>query len=157
MPPTRTKLKSWKRLETLRKLWRFEGKTVVFTNGVYDLLHAGHVQLLEKAKDKGDILIVGLNTDESVKRLNKGPERPINKLKDRMLVMAALSFVDAVTSFNQDTPEKLVSVLKPDILVKGADYKTGQIAGAAHAGRVVRIPLKKGYSTTGIVKKLKKG
>ena len=148
-------MKSWKRLKTLRKLWSFEGKTVVFTNGVYDILHAGHVQLLEAAKAKGDLLIVGLNTDDSVRRLNKGPERPINTLADRAAVIAALGCVDAVTSFGQDTPEELCAMLKPDVLVKGADYKTGEIAGARHAGKVVRIPLKKGYSTTGLVKRLK--
>lgn len=152
---SRSKLKSWKRLATLRKLWSFEGKTVVFTNGVYDILHAGHVQLLEAAKQKGDVLIVGLNTDESVRRLNKGPERPINKLADRAAVIAALGCVDAVASFNEDTPERLVALLKPDVLVKGADYKTGEIAGARHAGKVVRLPLKKGYSTTGLVRRLR--
>lgn len=149
------KVKTWRRLQTLRQLWGWEGKKVVFTNGVFDLLHAGHVELLEKARALGDVLIVGVNSDSSVRRLGKGPERPLNKLKDRQAVLAALSCVDAVTSFSEDTPENLVALLKPDILVKGADYKAGQIAGAAHAGKVVRVAIKKGYSTTRLLKKVR--
>jgi D-beta-D-heptose 7-phosphate kinase/D-beta-D-heptose 1-phosphate adenosyltransferase len=157
MPSSRqAKVKTWKHLQTMRQLWAWEGKKVVFTNGVFDLLHAGHVELLEKASRLGDVLIVGLNSDASVRRLGKGPDRPLNTLKDRQAVLAALSCVDAVTSFAEDTPEKLVALLKPDILVKGADYKAGEIAGAAHAGKVARIPLKKGYSTTDILKKARR-
>lgn len=149
------KLSTLKRLLTLRRLWAWEGKTVVFTNGVYDLLHAGHVQLLERAKALGDVLIVGLNTDQSARRLGKGPERPINSLEDRATVVGALGCVDAVIGFAEDTPAALLSKLKPDVLVKGGDYKKEDVAGREHAKRVVIIPLKKGYSTTSIVKKLR--
>ena len=151
-----TKLKNLKRLLTLRSLWRWEGKTVVFTNGVYDLLHAGHVQLLERAKGLGDVLVVGLNADASARRLGKGPERPLNRFEDRAAVLGALSCVDAVIGFPEDTPEELLSRLKPDVLVKGGDYKKDQVAGRRHAGRVVIVPLKKGYSTTALVKKLRR-
>jgi len=149
------KLKPLKKLLTLRELWRWEGKTVVFTNGVYDILHAGHVQLLEKARALGDVLVVGLNEDRSVKKLGKGPERPINRFVDRATVLSALSSVDAIVGFSQETPAELLSQLRPDILVKGGDYKPEQVAGRESAGKVVIVPLKKGYSTTGIVKKLR--
>ena len=154
MPPSRAKLKTVKRLATLRGLWGWEGKKVVFTNGVFDILHAGHVTLLERARVLGDVLIVGVNTDASARRLGKAPGRPINRLRDRAALLAALSCVDAVVAFGEDTPEKILSVLKPDILVKGADYAKGQIAGARHAGRVVRVTLKAGYSTTGLIRRL---
>jgi D-beta-D-heptose 7-phosphate kinase/D-beta-D-heptose 1-phosphate adenosyltransferase len=153
LPSRGRKVKTWKRLQTLRQLWGWEGKKVIFTNGVFDILHAGHVDLLEKARALGDILIVGVNSDASVRRLGKGPERPINRLADRQSVLAALACVDAVTSFSEDTPEKLVAMLRPDVLVKGADYKKGQIAGAAHASKVVRMALKRGYSTTRLLEK----
>lgn len=136
-----------------RRAWARQGLEVVFTNGVYDLLHAGHVELLERSKALGDVLVVGLNSDASARRLGKGPGRPFNRLADRARVVAALACVDAVTSFAEDTPERLVSRLKPDVLVKGADYKTGQVAGRRHAGRVVLIPLKKGYSTTALARR----
>jgi D-beta-D-heptose 7-phosphate kinase / D-beta-D-heptose 1-phosphate adenosyltransferase len=154
--PAQSKLKNLKRLLTLRQLWGWEGKTVVFTNGVYDLLHAGHVQLLEKARSLGDVLIVGLNSDASARRLDKGPERPINRFEDRATVLGALSCVDAVIGFEEDTPAELLSRLKPDVLVKGGDYRKDQVAGREHAGRVAIVPLKKGYSTTSIVKKLRR-
>ena len=155
MATSKTKLKTLKKLLTQRRLWGWEGKRVVFTNGVFDLLHAGHVQLLEKAKSLGDILIVGVNEDRSARRLGKGPERPINKFPDRAAVIAALGCVDAVIGFDQDTPAELCARLKPDVLVKGGDYKKDQVAGRESAGRVAIIPLKTGYSTTSIVKKLR--
>jgi rfaE bifunctional protein nucleotidyltransferase chain/domain len=150
------KLKTLKGLLTLRQLWGWEGKKVVFTNGVYDILHAGHVHLLEKSKALGDILVVGLNSDASARRLGKGPERPINRFEDRATVIGALSCVDAVIRFDQDSPAQLVEALKPDILVKGGDYKKEEVAGREHAGKVVLIPLKKGYSTTAIVKRMRR-
>jgi D-beta-D-heptose 7-phosphate kinase / D-beta-D-heptose 1-phosphate adenosyltransferase len=150
-----TKLNTLKKLLTLRRLWRWEGKTVVFTNGVYDILHPGHVQLLERAKSLGDVLIVGLNADASVRRLGKGPERPINRFEDRAAVLSALSCVDAVIGFSEDTPAELLARIRPDVLVKGGDYKKEQVAGREHAGRVVIVPLKKGYSTTAVVRKLR--
>ena len=129
------------------------GKRVVFTNGVFDLLHAGHVSILERARALGDALIVGVNSDASVRRLGKGPERPLNPVKDRLRVLAGLACVDAVTSFVEDTPERLLSALKPDILVKGADYKPGEVAGRRHAGKVVLLSLVRGKSTTALVRK----
>ena len=155
MKSTRTKVTSLKKLLTLRALWAFEGKTVVFTNGVFDILHSGHVLLLEKSRALGDVLIVGLNSDASARRLGKGPERPINKWEDRAAVLAALSCVDAVVGFAEDTPERLLTKLKPDVLVKGGDYRVDQIAGRQHARKVVRVPLKKGYSTTSLVARLR--
>lgn len=151
------KIKTLKRLKTLRSLWSWEGRTVVFTNGVFDILHAGHVELLQKARALGDILIVALNSDASSRRLAKAwPPRPINRFADRAAVIAALGCVDGVIRFEEDTPESLVKALRPDILVKGADYKKGQIAGARYAGKVVRVALKKGYSTTGLLARLAK-
>jgi D-beta-D-heptose 7-phosphate kinase / D-beta-D-heptose 1-phosphate adenosyltransferase len=153
-PSSRQKLKTAAKLARLRQLWAWEGKTVVFTNGVFDILHAGHVDILEKCRALGDILIVGLNEDKSVRMLEKGPGRPINRFADRARVLAALSCVDVVIGFGEQTPEKLIARVKPDVLVKGADYKKSQVAGAAHAKKVVLLPLKKGYSTTGLIKRL---
>jgi D-beta-D-heptose 7-phosphate kinase/D-beta-D-heptose 1-phosphate adenosyltransferase len=154
MPGSKAKVKTWKRLATLRQLWGWQGKKVVFTNGVFDILHAGHVQLLERARALGDILIVGINSDASARRLGKGTGRPVNRLRDRAALLAALACVDAVVPFGEDTPEPLLSKLKPDVLVKGADYGRHQIAGARHAGRVVRVRLKSGYSTTDLIRRL---
>ncbi len=148
------KLKTLKTLLTQRELWRWEGRTVVFTNGVFDILHAGHVQLLQKCRTLGDVLVVGVNSDASARRLGKGPHRPINTLRDRAAVLSALACVDAVVPFGEDTPGPLLQRLKPDILVKGADYKKSQIAGAESAGKVVRVRLKRGYSTTGLIERL---
>ena len=125
----------------------------MFTNGCFDLIHAGHVSLLERARSLGDLLIVGLNSDASVRRL-KGPSRPLNPLKDRARVLAALSAVDMVVAFSSDTPRELIKALKPDILVKGADYSGDKIVGREFAGRTVRISLVKGRSTTGLVRKM---
>lgn len=154
MASSREKMVTVKRLQRLRQLWAWEGKKVVFTNGVFDIFHAGHVQLLEKARSLGDVLIVGLNKDESAARLGKGPGRPINRFEDRAAVLCALSCVDAVVGFSEDTPLELIARIKPDVLVKGADYRKGQIAGAEHAQKVVRIPLKQGYSTTSLIRRL---
>src|SRR5262249_54237706 len=125
MSGSRAKVVSLRKLQTLRHLWGFEGKTVVFTNGVFAILHARHVMLREGARAHGDALIVGLNSDASVRRLGKGPERPINRWEDRAAVLAGLACVDAVVGFSEDTPEELLSKLKPDVLVKGGDYKLG--------------------------------
>jgi D-beta-D-heptose 7-phosphate kinase/D-beta-D-heptose 1-phosphate adenosyltransferase len=156
MAASRDKIKTIKRLLTLRDLWRWEGKSVVFTNGVFDILHAGHVHLLEKARSLGDILILGLNEDDSVRRLGKGPDRPINRFEDRAAVLAALSCVDVVIGFSEDTPLQLIEKLRPDVLVKGGDYKKSDVAGRQFAGKVVIIPFKKGYSTTSLVTKVRK-
>jgi rfaE bifunctional protein nucleotidyltransferase chain/domain len=154
MKPSSTKILPLKKLLTLRELWRWEGRTVAFTNGVFDILHAGHVKVLEKAKAQGDLLIVGINSDDSVRRLEKAKGRPINKWRDRAEVVAALACVDAVVGFSEFTPERLLSKLKPDVHVKGGDYKPADLPEAKHAGRVAIVALKKGYSTTGLIKRL---
>ena len=134
---------------------RKEGKKIVFTNGCFDILHAGHVSVLEFARNKGDVLVIGLNSDASVKRL-KGPTRPVNAQSDRALVLAALESVDAVCVFEEDTPYELIKQVRPDILVKGGDYKPMEIVGREFAGKVVRFALLKGRSTTNIIKKVSK-
>lgn len=154
MKPSSAKILPLKKLLTLRELWRWERRKVVFTNGVYDILHPGHVKLLEKARSLGDLLILGLNTDASARRLDKAPGRPVNALRDRMAVTAALGCVDAVVSFDEDTPAQLLAKLKPDVLVKGGDYGPAQVAGREHAGKVVIVPLKPGHSTTGLIRRL---
>jgi D-beta-D-heptose 7-phosphate kinase/D-beta-D-heptose 1-phosphate adenosyltransferase len=132
---------------------------VVFTNGVFDLLHAGHIDLLRGARAEGDVLVVGVNSDASVRRLNKGPERPIRGERERAYVLAALTMVDAVVVFDEDTPAELVAAIRPDVLVKGGDYAAHQVAGGdavrAHGGRIVIIPLTPGHSTTSTVQQLK--
>lgn len=148
-------------LETLQskvKEWKKAGK-VVFTNGCFDILHLGHVDYLEKASNKGNKLIVGLNTDQSVKRL-KGPERPVNNEYARARVLASLQFVDAVVLFDEDTPLDLIENLGPDVLVKGDDYEISNIVGAdfviKNGGSVETISLVEGQSTSGIISKIKK-
>ena len=148
-----------KKTLTLNKLLKFllsvkkDKKTVVFTNGCFDIIHSGHISLLEKAKALGDILIIGLNADSSVKKL-KGPSRPINKEKDRAIVLSALEMVDKVIIFKEDTPHEILKLIKPDILVKGADYKRSKIVGTEFANKTVRIKLVKGQSTSGTIKKM---
>lgn len=132
--------------------------TVVCTNGCFDILHPGHVALLAEAKSKGDILIVAINSDESIKRL-KGTERPINTLEDRMIMLAALESVDYVFPFYEDTPLEVYGQIRPDVLVKGGDYHMDEIIGAeevlADGGEVIIIALEEGYSTTSIIDKIK--
>jgi len=131
----------------------------VFTNGVFDLLHAGHVALLEAARAEGAALVVGVNTDASVRRLGKGSERPLVPEAERARLLAALAAVDCVVLFDDDTPLALIDLLRPDVLVKGADYAREAIVGAAEVegwgGRVVRVPLVAGKSTTDLVRKLR--
>lgn len=136
--------------------WRREGKTVVFTNGCYDLLHPGHIRLLERARSLGDLLILALNTDASVARL-KGPSRPLIAEQDRAAMAMALEAVDAVTFFDEDTPRELIAEVLPDILVKGADWAhfiAGREEVEAAGGKVLALPLEPGYSTTNIEKEL---
>jgi rfaE bifunctional protein nucleotidyltransferase chain/domain len=139
-------------------VWKSEGKKVVFTNGVFDLLHLGHITYLAKAAELGDKLVIGLNTDASVKRL-KGESRPINDQSNRAALLAALFFVDAVILFDEDTPRDLIANLLPDVLIKGADYTIDNIAGAkevlANGGEVKTITLVDGYSSTNIINKIK--
>ena len=138
--------------------WRSEGKKVVFTNGVFDLLHIGHITYMAKAAELGDKLIIGLNADVSVKRL-KGDDRPVNDQNSRALLLAALFFVDAVVLFEEDTPQQLIAALLPDILVKGADYAIENIVGAkeviANGGEVKTINFVEGHSSTAIIQKIK--
>ncbi len=155
--------------EAQRKIgiWRIKDETIVFTNGCFDILHKGHVTYLAKAADLGNRLIVGVNSDASVKRQGKGDERPINPEDARQTLLAALTFVDLVVLFDGDTPEELIHLLVPDILVKGADYDPNEkdknskkyIVGSelviARGGKVSVIDLEEGFSTTGIVKKLR--
>ncbi|MBN1197804.1 MAG: D-glycero-beta-D-manno-heptose 1-phosphate adenylyltransferase [Bacteroidales bacterium] len=141
-----------------RNVWYFKEKKVVFTNGCFDLLHLGHIEYLSKAADLGDVLVIGLNSDSSVRKL-KGEGRPLMNEYARAMVLSSLSFVTAVILFNEETPYDLIAGVKPDVLVKGADYEIGQIAGydlvQAHGGTVVTIPLTEGYSTSGIIEKLR--
>jgi rfaE bifunctional protein nucleotidyltransferase chain/domain len=134
---------------------------VVFTNGVFDVLHRGHVAYLARARAEGAALIVGLNTDASARRLGKGPDRPLNAERDRAYVLAALESVDAVVLFGEDTPLALIRALRPDVLAKGADYQLAEIVGAdavpGWGGRVVRVPLEPGFSTTNFLKKVTGG
>jgi len=138
-----------------RLLSRRGKKKVVFANGCFDILHAGHVKLLSRAKSKGDRLVVALNSDRSVRRL-KGAGRPLVPQSERAQVIAALSCVDYVTIFDEATPLETIRILKPDVLVKGADYKISEIVGRGDVKKVVRIPLVKGISTTGLVRKILK-
>lgn len=149
-------------LEELKRAlfaWRLKNNTIVFTNGCFDILHLGHVDYLSKAKDLGGKLIVGINTDSSVKRLGKGDTRPINNETSRAMLVASLQFVDAVVLFNEDTPYELIKAIEPDVLVKGADYSIEKVVGAdivlARGGKVELISYLEGYSTTAIEKKIK--
>lgn len=136
-----------------------QNKKIVFTNGCFDILHAGHITYLKKAKELGDLLVVGVNSDDSVRRL-KGSSRPINSLSDRCLLLSALEFVDFVIPFGEDTPYELIKAIAPDVLVKGGDYDIEDIVGKdivqANGGRVITIPLVEGKSTTGIMDKLRR-
>jgi rfaE bifunctional protein nucleotidyltransferase chain/domain len=139
---------------------RTQGKRIVFTNGVYDLLHPGHVRYLQSARALGDALIVGVNSDRSV-RANKGPARPINPETERAEVIAALHCVDAAIVFDQDTPHEIINRLQPDVLVKGADWAVDAIVGRdvveARGGQVVRMPIEQGFSTTDLIAKIHRG
>jgi rfaE bifunctional protein nucleotidyltransferase chain/domain len=136
------------------------GHKVVFTNGCFDLLHRGHVHYLEEARALGDALIVGVNTDASAARLNKGPGRPLNPEGDRARVLAALACVDRVVLFDEDTPLELITALQPDVLVKGGDYQLNEIVGReivlARGGQVVALPFLPGYSTTALLERLRR-
>jgi len=145
-------------LNTKLAVWRFQDKKIVFTNGCFDILHLGHIDYLSKAKDEGNILIIGLNTDSSVSRI-KGKSRPITDENSRANILASLQFVDAVILFDEETPYELISFVQPDVLVKGSDYKPEEIVGydivKAKNGKVVTIDFLEGYSTTAIEKKIK--
>ena len=144
---------SWKEVADLAKIWRQSGEKIVFTNGCFDILHVGHVTYLEKAAKLGRHLIIGLNSDASVRRL-KGETRPLVHELDRARILAALACVDAVVIFDEDTPAELIRTVRPDVLVKGGDYRPDQVAGREYAGRVEIIDFEQGYSTTGLVEKI---
>ena len=139
--------------------WHLQNEKIVFTNGVFDLMHRGHVDYLMKAADKGSKLIIGLNSDSSVKLLNKGDSRPIQDQDSRALILASLAFVSAVIIFDEETPQKLIETIGPDVLVKGGDYAIEEIAGSSfvlnNGGEVLTIPLVEGYSTSAIEAKIK--
>jgi D-beta-D-heptose 7-phosphate kinase/D-beta-D-heptose 1-phosphate adenosyltransferase len=138
--------------------WKFLGKTIAFTNGCFDLLHAGHIASLQAAASEADLLVIGLNADASVKRL-KGESRPVNSQDARALVLASLVMVDAVCIFEEDTPLELIRVVKPNVLVKGGDYQPEEVVGAKEVGswggRVVINPLLEGFSTTSLIDKMR--
>lgn len=146
--------------EALQKInaQKLNGKKIVFTNGCFDIIHPGHVDYLSQARDLGDFLILGLNTDNSVKRLNKAPNRPINNEQARASVLAALASIDFVVLFDEETPYELISYLQPNVLVKGNDYEVEKIVGydvvTAKGGKVITIPFLEGFSTTNLIKKI---
>lgn len=140
-------------------VWRSAGKKIVFTNGCFDILHHGHLQLIAAAADLGNILVIGLNTDNSVKKL-KGEDRPVNHEQDRLFQLASLLCVDSVCLFDEETPEELIKTIRPDVLVKGGDYTIDTIIGAGfvqgYGGKVEIIPFVEGYSTSSLIANIKK-
>lgn len=153
----RAKILSGQLLELQLERWRFFRKKIVFTNGCFDLLHSGHIDYLSKAADMGDVLLIGLNCDDSVRRL-KGINRPVNNQEQRALLLASLRFVSAVVLFEEDTPVNLISKIRPDLLVKGGDYKPEQVAGSdivlSNGGEIRIIDLLPGYSTSSIEQRI---
>jgi len=149
---------NWDTLKYWLAYWRFHEKKIVFTNGCFDLIHQGHIDYLSQAADHGDILIIGLNTDASVKRL-KGENRPVQDERSRALLLSSLRFVDAVVLFDQDTPYELIQLVNPDVLVKGSDYSAEEIVGydivTAKGGEVITIDYLDGFSTTGLIEQIK--
>lgn len=153
------KIKSFREIEKISRQFKKTGKRIVFTNGCFDILHKGHIRLLKKAKSLGDILIVGLNTDSSIRRL-KGKGRPFLKERDRAEILSALEMIDYVVLFHEDTPYQLIKIVKPDVLVKGGDYKKEEVVGKdiieSYGGKVYIFPVVKGVSTTQIAKKIRR-
>jgi len=162
------KIVSPEQLQVALNVLRFKDNKIVFTNGCFDILHRGHVEYLAKSRDLGNVLVLGLNTDDSVRRQNKSPERPINNEETRATIVAALESVDYVVFFNEDTPYELIKLIQPDVLVKGGDYDAKEtstsskkyIVGSdivrAKGGQIVTIDLTAGFSTTGLIEKMKK-
>ena len=148
----KNKILSENGLKRLLPRLKKSGARLVFTNGCFDILHAGHVRLLEKAGSLGDAVIVGLNSDSSVRKL-KGVSRPVNKFADRALVLAAVRYVDYVIGFSEETPFRLIREIKPDVLLKGGDYSPEKVVGREFSGKTVIFPLLKGKSTTKIIEK----
>lgn len=160
IPPSGTasltmgKIKSQNQISEIISKLKKSGKKIIFTNGCFDILHVGHIKLLQKAKSFGDILIVGLNSDSSVKRI-KSDGRPVIPEKERAEILSALNMVDFVVKFSDPTPYELIRKIKPDVLVKGSDWKSGKIVGSEFSKQVRRISIVKGRSTTKTIKKLK--
>lgn len=156
----RSKIFDPEKLKRQLSVWRFKSKKIVFTNGCFDILHLGHIDYLCKAADEGDILIIGVNTDNSTSKL-KGHHRPINNEEQRKMILASLHFVNAVILFDEETPYELIKLIQPDVLVKGADYKPEAIVGhdivTAKGGQVKTIEFLPGYSTSLIEEKIRKG
>jgi len=154
----KTKIFSWEQIKNQCNIWRFNEKKILFTNGCFDILHLGHIEYLTRAADLGDILLIGLNSDASVKAI-KGPDRPINNEEARAIILSSLSFVSGVIIFDEETPYELIKTIQPDILVKGADYEVKEIVGhdivEARGGEIVTIPLTEGYSTTDLIDRIK--
>lgn len=159
--PTDKRILDLVSVQRLCNIWRMKGDRIVFTNGCFDILHRGHVEYLQEAAALGDRLVIGLNSDASVKRQNKGPERPLNDELSRAKVLGALRLVDAVVIFDQDTPLELIQAIGPDVLVKGGDWPESKIVGAdlvkARGGSVHSLKLVDGFSTTGLVEKIRHG
>lgn len=155
---TQNKILDLKTLGNRLSMWRLFKNKIVFTNGCFDILHRGHIEYLSQARDRGDILIIGLNSDASIKRI-KGEGRPVQDETSRTLLLASLRFVDVVVLFDEDTPYELIKIVLPDVLVKGGDYSENTIVGAdivkANGGEVVTIPIVAGYSTSRILKVIK--
>lgn len=154
----KNKLVSWEQARNERSALFKQGKKLVFTNGCFDILHPGHVDYLSQARDQGDYLVLGLNTDASVRRLNKAPNRPVNDEQTRAKVLAGLASIDRIVLFDEETPYDLIKFLEPDVLVKGDDYQVEKIVGydlvTARGGKVITIPFLQGYSTTNLIKKI---
>jgi len=152
------KIKSLSQIKKIVMQLKKQKKIIVFTNGCFDILHLGHIKYLEEAKREGDILIVGINSDNSIKKIKPGAGRPINKQSERQKILAALANVDYVVLFNQTTPLNLIKIIKPNILIKGADWSIDKIVGKniveSYGGKVKTINYLKGYSTTGLIKKI---
>jgi len=153
----KSKIYSWNDIKKQVSIWKSENKKIVFTNGCFDILHLGHIIYLSKSRDLGDILIVGINSDNSPYWLTKGPNRPINNQEARSMILSSLLFVDAVVLFTDETPLNLIKTVNPDILVKGGDYKEENIVGydvlKSYGGEIMTIKLVEGYSTTNIIGK----
>ena len=152
------KIKTRKELKKIISALKKQGKRIVFTNGCFDILHYGHIKYLQDAKNLADVLVLGLNSDSSVRKI-KGSARPINKQLDRARVLSALTCVDHLTTFSEDTPLKLIKLIQPDVLVKGGDWQKEKIVGAdfvkSYGGKVLAIPYLKGYSTTRLIEKVR--
>ena len=156
LPTIKSKIVDISEIRELVSKWKSDGNSIVFTNGCFDVLHYGHVTYLAEASDLGDKMIIGLNSDASVRRL-KGKTRPINGQHERAVLLAALQFVDAVVIFDEDTPENLINIVGPDFLVKGGDYTIDTIVGAnfvmSYGGKVITIPLVENFSSSSIIKR----